>query len=1234
MGATARGMAEKYHVRPQPTQHVSSVTHPWPLSSQITRSIAYLAGREASISLYIALGRKESASAALEAAYSEPFTYWDWHGLPERNVFAKDFMRWDMFMTRIAEKPERVEWVTRIAVAHWMEMSDLRWIAKSFTNLRGLDLSDYSGGYLNASANNFWPSLFQHKLLENEEEVRALLAKLTWLSIPDLRKGYNPQHPARGVLPHCTSLKSLCIRGEDSEFMPMNNNNHKFVCGMIHGIVKYTPCRVTTIELRLVFPFIDRLADTLKKHKSTIKRIGLDLGTWIQAFYQTTQPHSDRLDLKIRAISAAYKDYSEAYDEEHNKLVSSDSKWWLPKSFITDTADNKLTADLDCPLDERGHNTNLEEYLHSWEFMTLPSMLNKFREISETRTDITLFALTREHQQNSTRLLHPFALLQRASPKDSTVQAETYVWLNRYLKWRPILDWDWFVRPDLQNTDKSLEDNYRQMKSQWSSTSTAHRPPANEVSTELINQIKLMKNAGIPIHILIGRRPRSTSSLYWGWPHNSASWARLLQKPFDVGLGTIAPLIDTLTIAYDLRNPLDPERLQVIDMQQPYEGPRSSRSQAKPGTSMSYGSTVFLETQKMANKATLKPKQYYPLAPIVPLDVLQVGTYADTCPSDDDSNTASLNSSATMHQIATRAAYLREAVSWQRFWGEYASKLTSLSELNVRMPQCFDEVGSVRLARLLNRNKGWTMVVFADERQRVQGEDESGEGGEVLHSAGRFVRRKWICMNPPSDCEDNEVIAREVAGNRGARLHTLDDDKDETILQNDQQALSDAIKVAQKAANREKSRERELLQKDGFEDEHVSMVHTKASPNTQAIESRLEQRKLNCLEYYWREQVRAYIVELRYWECDSDANIQAKTSVHDASGHQTATIRNLIKSTRKNLEHRLRRSNFSGKFLTKPDERSVSTDERNTRRRRLGDLNLLSGVEVDGPANLHRMGTTTLPTEKTCLAEMPRLSQTSAQACGSSDQAVSQIPASIEPAQSHGFNTAAIRQGTEIQKNVQIGQNAAQDTKFEHWELKLENEKGDLQSRLQHINRGSETDAPASKNVPAVAVKGFSASKDLIRKKTFEPQKSTPQVATKLTIPPTGTNLPAKILRPAPDPSPTQSKQEKPIPPCTPPVRRKATRRQKDPVLDGVAQDIPDRPLRDRLRSRSTTPGLYTEASLSSDGVGEIGEEKEEDKGKGGTCGKGKRKKRRAEDGEYEAPRAKKREKKNKRSKA
>lgn len=92
---------------------------------------------------------------------------------------------------------------------------------------------------------------------------------------------------------------------------------------------------------------------------------------------------------------------------------------------------------------------------------------------------------------------------------------------------------------------------------------------------KIANSLEALSEAGVPVHILMGRRKESGSSLYWAWPYRPEYWQKLQDKDFDfdVNFKEIVRLVDTLSIYYDLRNPLSEERLEEIEVVQPAELP-------------------------------------------------------------------------------------------------------------------------------------------------------------------------------------------------------------------------------------------------------------------------------------------------------------------------------------------------------------------------------------------------------------------------------------------------------------------------------------------------------------------------------------------------------------------------------------------------------------------------------------------------------------------------------------
>jgi len=298
----------------------------------------------------------------------------------------------------------------------------------------------------------------------------------------------------------------------------------------------------------------------------------------------------------------------------------------------------------------------------------------------------------------------------------------------------------------------------------------------NSALSDISLQFEFLARAKIPVHILIGRRDPEVSSLYWGWPYHPDRWKEWQRVEFSTSFEAIAPHVNVLSIFYDLRNPLDQDRLSQIEGRDGHIAPRSQcpnrdcpwastgncpfksriSDHKHPRPQVAGERKPFNLTRKQSQKrvASNTPKGSHRLAN---------GCYSAPPPginandnSSDDSDPDS-EGFRTSHQHARRAAYTREALGWQRFWKKYALQLKNLSVLRVRMPRAFDQVGSWRLAKLLNQDQGWGMIYYTDERQHCQTDEErKGIIDDVPENvyrkmkegkvwpAGRFVRRTWV----------------------------------------------------------------------------------------------------------------------------------------------------------------------------------------------------------------------------------------------------------------------------------------------------------------------------------------------------------------------------------------------------------------------------------------------------------------------------------------------------------
>ncbi|KAJ4355812.1 uncharacterized protein N0V89_003833 [Didymosphaeria variabile] len=495
--------------------------------------------------------------------------------------------------------------------------------------------------------------------------------------------------------------------------------------------------------------------------------------------------------------------------------------------FFDDLLHGRIQRDDTCPLDKSKRHATTKREIDRTRANTLPKLLEKlhlarhkvgsaqkqanltFRvgrpesKISITRNGAHLFGLQGEAEARSFDPIDPLTLTQQevkagvsAGPDYRFWTPENlktvYPWLEETFRWRPVFDWDWFMVPQ----NMSVTENPNLVTINRSGTgpkgpadwqlegkqSDGRGKPGKGLESALKSikaQFKLLNDATIPVHLLIGRRHPDLSSCYWGWPYTKESWKEWNEQFFSANLETIAEHVNTLSIFYDLRNPLDADRLSLVDAKRPFfppegtcptrvcllENPNNGKCpfvQKHPGQRNRHPRPQVSGVRKPP-KTGSKKNMGFPLPTyrgLAPSDTSAppTGEHADDEAKEDDSDEGDMETFPL--RLARRSAYLRESVGWVRFWEAHATSFKNLTALHVRMPQCHDTVSSWRLARLLNRHNGWTTLTYTDERQHVQTEedllssfeDEDSASVDVWYHmkesrvwpAGRFVRRSWV----------------------------------------------------------------------------------------------------------------------------------------------------------------------------------------------------------------------------------------------------------------------------------------------------------------------------------------------------------------------------------------------------------------------------------------------------------------------------------------------------------
>ena len=382
--------------------------------------------------------------------------------------------------------------------------------------------------------------------------------------------------------------------------------------------------------------------------------------------------------------------------------------------------------------------------------MTLAESLHRLH-LAFNGKDRTIKPVSLIPQRTSTDTLSPLTLIERRLGPYPDVFAdfdhaihlpEIFNWLNATFKWRPLFDWDELMLPDSPNA-----------------------PSGNELA-QILEHFCWLRAARIKLHLLIGNRATQASSLYWGtYPYDGTWWANWLSAEFNANLKDIAPIVDHLTLSYELRHPIPEEWFTLMQKLDPISRPRNLRSSPL--------------TQKMANKLPHKNTSSNPRA----MPLRRNDTTPTPLTSDSDAPEHPSAANPSLVQLARRAALAREAVGWQRFWATYALRLGALTLLRVRMPKAFDRVWSYRLARLLDQELGWRVVYFDEERcPHVDGAGIAHvERGDLFlrswrlepptpPSGGMFVRRTWFWGW--RERADKWVGAR-VLSERGDRVFVL-----------------------------------------------------------------------------------------------------------------------------------------------------------------------------------------------------------------------------------------------------------------------------------------------------------------------------------------------------------------------------------------------------------------------------------------------------------------------------
>jgi hypothetical protein len=253
--------------------------------------------------------------------------------------------------------------------------------------------------------------------------------------------------------------------------------------------------------------------------------------------------------------------------------------------------------------------------------------------------------------------------------------------------------------------------------------------------------------------------------------------------------------------------------------------------------------------------------------------------------------------------------------------------MTNLKELQVRMPQSFDRVGSWSLCKLLSPKRAWRMFGYADERGHMQTREDvlhhvaddfklhTHAAQEKVWPSGRFVRRTWALWTaePPDTTEvalhrgtgDVESPTSHPSANNGntvpPKTYKLAGEKRE------REQLKKAIKQARETARKEEELEASLPPVEP----RCPMTRDPATVSrTEDIERRLTgiygRHIRSVAQRTWRAKMRGHIEQLQYRESarEETVNNTYKAGRHSETSEATAA-RNVLRDTRELLQKRM-----------------------------------------------------------------------------------------------------------------------------------------------------------------------------------------------------------------------------------------------------------------------------------------------------------------------------------------
>ncbi|KAF2816291.1 uncharacterized protein BDZ99DRAFT_433398 [Mytilinidion resinicola] len=433
--------------------------------------------------------------------------------------------RWEAFCASVNDGNRR--FISKLAMGHFSTIDDFKWISDNLPNLTSLDISNIKDFVWTPAEIWTWSELLQacptlfSRLQELEVcnwsdfsahsrvEYNYSYSDYQFKSKFRLSRRRDMSSVPSTILPACTQLKTLGVRGCSRHITWNEWEIHQRVCVFVDALVTHGPSTLTTLRLHDMSPFLSLLVSENAKLRKLCK-IELNLCTWMQ---------------------------------EHRDSFRSYNYPFLTHRMIPGTQHREEEGDFDTGDQGVGH-----------------SLCNMFKELHTASQESHIKLIPTESLRDV--ILHPFHFVSIHRPTHRHVEHPDYSvdeemqsalkWMATTCGFKPIFAWDSLccdVFPD--NIDH------------------ATTKPKADIISGLKAFFETLRQLGIPVRLTIGKigdRMMSCSnsgldsSVYFSdYKHHVGEGAGrkqvLAASQARFNLSNIAHLVDELIIQYSLDMP-------------------------------------------------------------------------------------------------------------------------------------------------------------------------------------------------------------------------------------------------------------------------------------------------------------------------------------------------------------------------------------------------------------------------------------------------------------------------------------------------------------------------------------------------------------------------------------------------------------------------------------------------------------------------------------------------------